>query len=34
MNEQIYYKRQEKLKNVIADNGLDGILINLSLIHI
>ena len=28
MNEQIYYKRQEKLKNVIADNGLDGILIN------
>ena len=28
MNEQIYYKRQEKLKNVITDNGLDGMLIN------
>ena len=28
MNEQIYFKRQEKLKNVIAVNALDGILIN------
>mgnify|MGYP001326342443 FL=1 len=28
MNEQIYFNRQEKLKNIIAENGLDGMLIN------
>ena len=27
MTEKIYFDRQEKLKNVIADSGLDGILI-------
>ena len=27
MNENIYFKRQEKLKNVLSENKLDGLFI-------